>query len=471
MTLTIHNTLTQSNDPVLPANGKTLGFYCCGPTVYAPAHIGNFRTFVVQDVFRRVAELSGIKVKHVRNLTNVDDKTIRTANERGVSLEEVTEFWTDKFHRDADALNLLRPTVEPGAVEHLAEQVALIESLMDKGVAYRTADGSVYFRIEAFPRYGRLSRVSERELTTSTSPLDSDEYERDSLADFALWKAVKPEDGDIAWDSPWGRGRPGWHLECSAMSMKYLGPSFDVHSGGIDLCFPHHENEIAQSEAATGREFARIWLHVVHLMVDGKKMSKRLGNLYTLDDLKEKGFSPAEVRYALVSGHYRKHLNFTLQGVEAARSNLERLARLAHSLERSTGGSAPSYRELTHRPRPPEARDRFAPAFEALLDNLNVPKALGETFRAAAAVEKDPASATPEDLEGLVRVVEGIGLVLPDLATPEAPPDVVDLAEQRARARAEKDFEASDRLRDQIADTGWAVRDVPGGYTLERAGS
>lgn len=465
----LYNTLTHSNDPIEPADGRTLGFYCCGPTVYAAAHIGNFRTFVMQDVFRRVVELSGIRVKHVRNLTNVDDKTIRTANEQGVSLEEVTRYWTEKFHADAEALNLLRPTVEPGAVEHIEEQRALIQSLMDKGVAYQGGDGSVYFRIEAFPRYGRLSRVSERELTTDTAAQDSDEYERDSLADFALWKAVKPEDGDIAWDSPWGRGRPGWHLECSAMSMKYLGPSFDVHSGGIDLCFPHHENEIAQSEAASGQDFARIWFHVTHLMVDGKKMSKRLGNLYTLDDLRERGFAPEEVRYALVSGHYRKHLNFTFKGVEAARGNLERLARLRRALSTKLDAEVPGYRELRRLPASEENSGRFAPAFAALQDNLNVPKALGETFRAAAALEKHPEDAAPADLTGLCRVLEGIGLFLPEVEAPQAPAGVVELAEARARARAEKDFEASDRLRDQIAESGWTVRDVPGGFELDPA--
>jgi cysteinyl-tRNA synthetase len=467
MALTIYNTLSHSLEPVEPSGEESLGFYCCGPTVYAAAHIGNFRTFVIQDVFRRVAELSGIPVNHVRNLTNVDDKTIRTANAEGKSLQEVTDFWTAKFHADADALNLLRPSVEPGAVEHIAEQIELIQTLMDKGVAYQGGDGSVYFRIEAFPEYGRLSGVADRELTTDTAALDSDEYDRDSLADFALWKAVKPEDGEIAWDSPWGRGRPGWHLECSAMSMKYLGPSFDVHSGGIDLCFPHHENEIAQSEAATGQPFSRLWFHVVHLMVNGKKMSKSLGNLYTLDDLAEKGFSPAEVRYALVSGHYRKHLNFTFESVQAARGNLERLTRLMSKLQEVLGVDPPTYPELCDQPFTKENAGRFAPAFEALQENLNVPKALGEVFRAAAALEKHPESATVADLQGLCRVVEGIGLQLPELQAGKAPAEVIALAEQRAEARVQKDFAASDRLRDEIASLGWTVRDVAGGYELD----
>jgi len=224
MALIIHDTLSRSLQPVEPADGKTLGFYCCGPTVYGPAHIGNFRTFVLQDVFRRVAELSGLKVKHVRNLTNVDDKTIRQAVSEGKTLTEVTEHWTKKFHQDCDALNLLTPAVEPGAVEHIQEQIDLIQNLIDKDAAYRTEDGSVFFRLGAFPEYGRLSGVQDRELTTDSAPSTDDEYGRESLADFALWKAAKPEDGENVWESPWGPGRPGWHLECSAMSMKYLGP-------------------------------------------------------------------------------------------------------------------------------------------------------------------------------------------------------------------------------------------------------
>jgi len=467
MPFTIHDTLTRKVQPVEPADGKTLGFYCCGPTVYAAAHIGNFRTFVVQDVFRRVAELSGIRVKHVRNLTNVDDKTIAASRAKGEPLTAFTQVWTDKFHADCEALNVLRPAVEPGAVEHIEEQIALITTLMDKGVAYRGSDGSVYFRIDRFPEYGRLSGVRERELTTDTAPRDDDEYGRDSMADFALWKAAKPEDGDNVWDSPWGPGRPGWHLECSAMSMKYLGPSFDVHSGGIDLAFPHHENEIAQSEACTGKPFARLWFHVVHLMVDGKKMSKSLGNMYTLDDLREKGFRPEEIRYGLLSGHYRKHLNFTLDSLEAARGNLQRLARLRRTLVEQTGAKLPPYAKLVKQKAGAGDLGRFDSAFRALQDNLNVPKAMGELFRAAGELEKQPGRASDRDARGFWVIVEALGLELPEVEQPEAPENVRKLAEKRALARKEKDWVASDDLRDRIADLGWLVRDVPDGFELE----
>jgi len=468
MPVTIHNTETDALETVAPSDGRTLRMYCCGPTVYAAAHIGNFRTFIVQDVFRRVCEMSGLKVKHVRNLTNVDDKTIRTAVQSGRPLKEITDEWTDKFHADCEALNLLSPTIEPGAVEHIPEQIRMIETLMEKGFAYQGGDGSVYFRISSFPEYGRLSGVKDRELTTDNAPRDSDEYDRESLADFVMWKAAKPEDGENVWESPWGSGRPGWHIECSAMSMKYLGETFDIHSGGVDLCFPHHENEIAQSEASTGKLFVRQWFHVVHLMVDGKKMSKSLGNLYTLDDLLAKGFSAAEVRYALVSGHYRKHLNFTFETVDAARGNLQRLARLVQQLETQTGESLPDYRALSTHSFSEESGGVFAEAFTALQDNLNVAKAMGEVFRAAGILEKNPAQATASDLWGLARILEGIGLELPALESVEAPPEVMALAEARDHARRNKEWAESDRLRDEIQAKGWSVRDVPGGFDLEQ---
>lgn len=466
MKFEIYDTLSRQNQVVAPADGKTLGFYCCGPTVYAAAHIGNFRTFVVQDVFRRVAELSGVKVKHVRNITNVDDKTIRESMAQGRKLSDFTREWTDKFHADCAALNLLRPQVEPGAVEHIAEQIDLIRSLMDKGVAYQAKDGSVFFRIEAFPAYGRLSGVKERELTTDTQAQADDEYGRDSMADFALWKAAKPEDGENVWDSPWGRGRPGWHLECSAMSMKYLGPSFDVHSGGIDLAFPHHENEIAQSEACTGQTFSRLWFHVVHLMVDGKKMSKSLGNMYTLADLQARGFQPAEVRYGLIAGHYRKHLNFTVGALEAHRSNLQRLARLSALINQNAGWTPRSYQECVKTPAD-KGFGRFQPAFEALLDNLNVPKALGEIFRVAGEIEKQPERVTAEDACGLEGLMHALGLELPALEKAEVPDGVKALAEARLAARQIKDWAESDRLRDELAALGWQVKDVAGGYELQ----
>jgi cysteinyl-tRNA synthetase len=245
----LYDTLSRTERELAPEDGKVFRFYCCGPTVYGPAHIGNFRTFVVQDLFRRVLELTGVKTKHVRNLTDVDDKTIRQSQAEGKTLTEFTNFWTEKYHEDCKKLNILTPAVEPGAVEHIPQQIALIERLMEKGHAYRSEDGSVYFSVDSFPEYGKLAHLDRENLKAGAGQAQlSDEYEKDSLADFALWKAWKQEDGDNYWQSPWGKGRPGWHIECSAMSMEYLGETLDLHSGGVDLIFPHHENEIAQSD-------------------------------------------------------------------------------------------------------------------------------------------------------------------------------------------------------------------------------
>jgi cysteinyl-tRNA synthetase len=428
-------------------------FYNCGPTVYAPAHIGNFRTFLVNDVLRRVLELEfgAAKVKHVRNLTDVDDKTIRRSRDEGRPLAAVTRQWTDKFHADCAALNCLPPHVEPTATGHIREQVDMIECLMQKGNAYRAADGSVYFKVSSFDNYGRLSRVKERELqvgaTLKLAAADADEKE--DLSDFALWKAHKPEDGDNAWDSPWGRGRPGWHIECSAMSKKHLGATIDLHTGGVDLLFPHHENEIAQSECCNGAAFSRHWYHSEHLLVDGKKMSKSLGNLYTLDDLTAKGFSPMAVRYALLSGHPRKQLNFTLESVHAAEKALG-------SLRAHRASLAPAA----------AAHDAFAPVIAALQDDLNTPAALGALF---SLVNRKDLQA---DVASFDRAMFALGL---DLSAPApqakatAPAEVTALAEKRWAAKQAKDFATADALRKEIAAAGWSMLDRKDGYSLELA--
>lgn len=465
--LKLHDTLTGDDKPVRPADGKVLRFYCCGPTLYDRAHIGNFRTFLVQDVFRRVVELTGQPTLHVRNVTNVEDKTIRRSQELGEPLADFTARWKVAFDADCRDLNLLAPHHEPGAVEHIAEQIALIETLIAKDLAYVGEDGSVYYRIAHFPGYGRLSRLDTRSLRAGDAQ-QSDEYDRESISDFALWKAAKPEDGPNHWDSPWGPGRPGWHIECSAMSMKYLGPTLDVHSGGVDLVFPHHENEIAQSEGATGKPFALHWFHVTHLMVDGQKMSKSLGNLYTLDDIRAMGHTPAELRYALIAGHYRKPLNFKRDTLDAARHALRRLAGLDAELGRLAGNVTP-----------PDAVAfaSFRPAWEALLDNLNVPKALGELFTACHALETSsregtltPGAAAAER-RGLSCLLEALGLELPlpEPAPADIPDDIADLARQRWDAKQAKNWPEADRLRNELAARGWAVKDGKDGYELTPA--
>jgi cysteinyl-tRNA synthetase len=429
-------------------------FYNCGPTVYAPAHIGNFRTFVVNDVIRRLLELEfgPAKVKHVRNLTDVDDKTIRRAREEGRPLAAVTKQWTDKFHADCDALNCLRPHVEPTATGHIREQVDMIDVLMQKGNAYRAADGSVYFKVSSFDGYGRLSRVKERELQLGSALSGkvhaADADEKEDVSDFALWKAHKPEDGDNAWDSPWGRGRPGWHIECSAMSKKHLGETIDLHTGGVDLLFPHHENEIAQSECCNGSAFSHHWYHSEHLLVDGKKMSKSLGNLYTLDDLIAKGHSPMALRYALLAGHPRKQLNFTLESLHAAEKALATLRAYRATLTASG-----------------VTQDAFGAVLTALHDDLNTPAALGALF---SVVNKKEIQA---DAASFDRVLFALGLKLDTPTAPkaDAPAEIKTLAEKRWAAKAAKDFAAADALRKELAAAGWNMLDRKDGYSLEPA--
>ncbi len=466
----LYETQSRNKQEIRPSSGEIYRFYCCGPTVYGPAHIGNFRTFVVQDTFRRVLELSGQPTCHVRNLTDVDDKTIRDSQAGGKTLGEFTQFWTLKFHQDCEALNLLPPHHEPSAVGHIPQQIALIEELMEKGHAYRSEDGSVYYRVSSFPQYGRLSHLDEREITTSSAAataVSADEYEKDALADFALWKGRKPEDGDNYWDSPWGQGRPGWHLECSAMCREYLGDTFDLHSGGVDLIFPHHENEIAQSEAATGKPFALHWFHITHLLVDGHKMSKSLGNLYTLEQLKEKGHTAEEVRYVLISGLYRQPLNFTLQSLDDAGRAIQRLVKFEAALRQAAGEEVTGldYESLKGL----EDKGSFGGAFNALLDDLNTPDALGKMF--SALKEVNPASLSPEDaareLKGFHLILEALGLKLPALPEQaEAPEEVKALAEERWKAKQEKNWAAADAARDALASLGWEVKDGREGYEL-----
>ena len=461
MALKLHDSLAREvRELARPAGtppvsaAQPFAFYNCGPTVYAPAHIGNFRTFVVNDVIRRLLELEfgASAVKHVRNLTDVDDKTIKRARDEHRPLADVTGQWTDKFHADCAALNCLAPHVEPTATGHIVEQVDMIRVLVEKGNAYRAPDGSVYFKVASFDRYGRLSRVKERELQLGSAlagksqAVDADEKEDGS--DFALWKAHKPEDGANAWDSPWGRGRPGWHIECSAMSKKHLGATIDLHTGGVDLLFPHHENEIAQSECCNGQTFSRHWYHSEHLLVDGKKMSKSLGNLYTLDEIVAKGFSPMALRYALLSGHPRKQLNFTLDSLHAAESALATLRACRAALAAAPAAAGP---------------EAFAPVIAALQDDLNTPAALGALF---TVVNRKSAGT---DLASFDRAMFALGFDLSATAAPPpaaAPAAVADLAARRWAAKQAKDFATADALRKEIAAAGWAMLDRKDGYSL-----
>lgn len=513
--LQLHDTLTRTDRELAPLDGKTFRFYCCGPTVYGPAHIGNFRTFVAQDVFRRTVELSGTPTLHVRNLTDVDDKTIRDSQKEGKTLGDFTAFWTQKFHADCAALNLLPPHVEPSAVAHIPHQIRMIEKLMERGHAYVGADGSVYFRVASYADYGRLSHLDERELKigSALAANSSDEYSKDSLADFALWKARKPEDGANFWPSPWGEGRPGWHLECSAMILEYLGEDFDLHSGGVDLIFPHHENEIAQSCCSTHGHFAKHWFHVAHLMVDGGKMSKSLGNLYTLADLAEKGYSAAEVRLVLISGHYRSPLNFTLHTLDSAKQVLRKLSLRESELRKKAGAiNKPSREEIiSHGP------GMFGEGWNMLLDDLNVPGALGVVFakmKEAVQGAIDPDKARDNWLS-LHFMIEATGLIIPPpteefslhvkasnvssvllnttatwhytsilvdadvvngitrnyqmiprVVSGDLRTEVLPISAFRWAAKQAKDWPQADALRKELEAAGWASKDSKTGYEL-----
>jgi cysteinyl-tRNA synthetase len=485
MAIRLFDSLTRELRELKPSQPDGIfRFYNCGPTVYAPAHIGNFRTFVINDVVRRLLEVEfgAAKVRHVRNLTDVDDKTIRRAREEKRPLAEVTQQWTDKFHADCDALNCLRPHLEPTATGHIREQVDMIDCLMRKGNAYRAADGSVYFKVASFEGYGRLSRVKERELQLGSALAGkvhaADADEKEDVSDFALWKAYKSEDGDNAWDSPWGRGRPGWHIECSAMSKKHLGDTIDLHTGGVDLLFPHHENEIAQSECCNGREFSRHWYHSEHLLVDGKKMSKSLGNLYTLDDLKAKGFSPMALRYALLSGHPRKQLNFTLDSLHAADAALKNLESHARYLCDKAGIAFDEFSRWTREPQPyGNARWwHVTGVWDALCTDLNTPGAIGELFSRLGTIRLGmlgPSTQTPEDMKqllvGFAHVMFALGLKLDAPTAPKAdvPSEIKTLADKRWAAKGAKDFATADALRKEIAAAGWSMLDRKDGYSLE----
>ena len=462
-TVRLYNTLTRQVEPFEPRVPGEVRMYTCGPTVHDYAHIGNFRAYVFEDLLRRVLKSRGFRMNHVMNLTDVDDKTIRKSRAAGQSLKDYTAVYTRAFFEDLDELGIERAEHYPAATDHVPEMIRIIEILMSKGHAYRSDDGSVYFRIESFPAYGKLARL-DRDGLKAGARVSQDEYEKESFGDFALWKAWTEDDGDVAWDSPWGRGRPGWHIECSAMSMKYLGESFDIHTGGVDNIFPHHEDEIAQSECATGVCLARYWLHCAHLIVDGRKMSKSLGNFFTLRDLKAKGYTGREVRYVLLAGHYRQWLNFTLESLDAARAALRRLDDFHERLD-SVAGGAPG--DL-----PSWAVEADRAFHEAWAEDLNASEALAAVFdlvhqanSALSAGELDAAGAAA--VKALWSSWNG---VLNVLVPPreEVPEEIRSLVQARQDARADKDWARADEARGELARRGWSVKDTPLGPQVRR---
>ena len=487
MSFRLFNTLSRSVEPFQPADGQTVRMYTCGPTVYDPAHVGNFRTFLFNDLMRRALRLQGWKVVQVQNLTDVDDKIIHRAAATGKTIVEVTEPITEIFHQDRRYLRIEDAEVYPKATTHIPEMVALVQSLLDKGVAYTAEDGSVYFGIDRFPGYGKLSRLDTREIR-SGARVAQDDYSKENAQDFALWKAAKPEDeaAGAAWDAPFGRGRPGWHLECSAMAMKYLGETLDIHGGGIDLVFPHHEDEIAQSEAATGKPFSRFWCHGEFLQIDGTKMSKRLGNITTVKDLRERGISAAALRHFVYSTHYRKQMNLSGEGLEASLEAVRRVGELAHRLETARGGTP----ELAEAAREGELAFRAA-----LSDDLNAPEAVAALFgflqRANAELDRKGSDAEALAsarrafllLDGVLDVTPRVTRLVVGAGTVEPPVESLsDLDESeragllwgaerlqaRLAARKARDFSAGDAIRAEVEGRGFVVKDTPLGTQLER---
>lgn len=477
MSVELYDTFSRSVQTLSPWSGDKLRFYCCGPTVYGPAHIGNFRTFLIQDTLCRVLKVDGTCVQHVRNITDLDDKTIFQSQAEGKNLSEFTTHWSEKFHSDCAALNMLAPSAEPSAVAHIPQMIKLVEKLIEKEYAYSTDDGSVYFRVSSYKDYGRLSRLNQRELKTQSNNSaglvnDADEYDRESVTDFALWKSRKPQDGENYWPSPWGEGRPGWHLECSAMvHSSFDGETIDLHGGGIDLCFPHHENEIAQSECAHEKEFCKHWFHTAHLMVEGEKMSKSLGNLYTLDDLCAKGFSPMAIRYTLISSSYRQQLNFTFDGLHGSQSALTKLERFAQSLLDKTGETSKDFNATYVTAEVIKDFGLLGKAWDALRQNLNTAASLGAIF---GVIGSNPAaSLDAEDARSMLRAFGsllyalGLELYKTEEKIIDAPADIIALANARWEAKQSKDFDKSDSLREELIEKGWVVNDEKDGFNLE----
>jgi cysteinyl-tRNA synthetase len=462
--LRIYNTLTRSVETFKPLKPGEVSMYTCGPTVYDYAHIGNFRSYVFADLLRRTLERAGLNVKQVMNITDVDDKTIAGSQAARVSLKEFTQRYEQAFFEDLKSLRIKPAMLYPRATEHIPQMIELILKLMEAGYAYKAEDG-VYFDISKFSDYGKLSHIPLAELKPgSRSRIQADSYTSEQFRDFALWKAWKPEDGDVVWETPFGKGRPGWHIECSAMSMHYLGPSFDIHTGGIDLIFPHHENEIAQSEGATGKQFVRYWVHCEHLLVNNQKMSKSLGNIITLRDVLAKGYTPSALRYFLLSGHYRTQLNFTWEALQHSQDTIEKLNDFVAKLY----WLLPKLREKPQNHELLTALKVAKHAFEKKLENdLDMPSALVHLHEVIAITNKeiDRKSVDSRSIGAVIDFIHDVNAILDVLNVKELilTEQQKKLIEKREELRRQKNFDAADAIRSELEHQGIGLEDTPWG--------
>ena len=469
MQLNFFNTATKRLEEFKPIHPGEARLYTCGPTVYNFAHIGNFRAYTFEDVLHRALAYAGYKVTQVMNLTDVDDKTIRGCKAAGIPLKDYTRPYIEAFFEDIKSLGITPAAKYPAATEHIPEMLALIQRLFDNGLAYKSEDGSVYFPVAKFPEYGHPAHIDLSGMQGGAR-VAQDEYDKVAVGDFALWKAYSADDGDVVWDSPWGRGRPGWHIECSAMSMKYLGETFDLHTGGIDNLFPHHANETAQAEGATGKPFVNLWMHCAHLRLNGEKMSKSLGNFYTLRDLFKMGWSGREIRYVLVNAHYRQVLNFTFDALAAARTALARVDAFTERLDALAGASTPANAL-------PDWAQRAQADFEtALADDLNMPNAFAALFgivrEGNSAIDaKSLDSAGAAAVIALLKKLDAVFSLVyfgRKAAEDAIPADIQAMLDERAAARKAKAWAESDRLRDALKAMGWEVKDTPQGQKTRK---